>query len=95
MFCFGLIFLFLAALRPEFHGKGLASAAVAVKMHEWAVGQMGATELRAQCFVSNVASVKLWQKHGFVEDPALRGEITVSEAKGGGVEPDMTLIWRK
>ncbi|KAJ6620512.1 hypothetical protein B0H10DRAFT_1791818 [Mycena sp. CBHHK59/15] len=82
-----------AALCVEYHGRGIASAAVAVAMNEWAIPQMGATELRAQCFVSNTPSVKLWQKHGFVENPALRGEVKVSEAKGGGVEPDMVLVW--
>ncbi|KAJ6522740.1 acyl-CoA N-acyltransferase [Mycena capillaripes] len=62
-----------AALRPEYHGKGLASAAVNIMLNEWAVPQMGCTEIRAQCFMSNLGSVKLWEKHGFVEEPALRG----------------------
>ncbi|KAJ7171650.1 hypothetical protein C8R43DRAFT_20945 [Mycena crocata] len=82
-----------AALRPEYHRKGVASAAVSVIMNDWAIPQMGCTELRAQCFVSNVGSVKLWEKHGFVENPTLRGEVTVSEVKGGGVEPDCVLVW--
>ncbi|KAJ7153277.1 acyl-CoA N-acyltransferase [Mycena filopes] len=82
-----------AALRPEYHGKGLASAAVKLIMNEWAVPQMGLTEVRAQCFMSNLGSVKLWEKHGFVEEPELRGVVNVSEAKGGGVEPDCVLIW--
>jgi len=82
-----------AAIRPEYHGKGLASAAVNVVINEWAVPQMGCTEVRAQCFMSNLGSVKLWEKHGFVEDPELRGVVNVPEAKGGGVEPDCVLIW--
>ncbi|KAJ7696954.1 hypothetical protein B0H17DRAFT_928851 [Mycena rosella] len=82
-----------AAIHPDYQRTGLATAAVDVFMHQWVIPQMGATELRAQCFASNLGSVKLWQKYGFVEEPSLRGEVTVSEAKGGGVEPDMTLIW--
>lgn len=38
---------------------GLATAAVRVFMHDWAVAQMGATELRAKCFASNIGSVRL------------------------------------
>jgi len=82
-----------AALRPEYHSKGLASVAVKLILNEWAVPQMGCTEIRAQCFMSNLGSVKLWEKHGFVEEPELRGVVNVSEAKGGGVEPDCVLIW--
>jgi RimJ/RimL family protein N-acetyltransferase len=47
-------------------------------LNEWAVPQMGCTEVRAQCFMSNLGSVKLWEKHGFVEEPELRGEFSVS-----------------
>lgn len=84
-----------AAINPCYHGKGLASAAIRVIMHDWAIAQMGATEIRAQCFVSNIPSVKLWQKYGFVEMPELipRGIVHVEEAKGGGIEEDLTLIW--
>ncbi|KAJ7493702.1 hypothetical protein FB451DRAFT_1490992 [Mycena latifolia] len=75
-------------------GTGLAgTAAVGVFMHDWVVPQMGATELRAQCFASNLGSVKLWQKYGFIEEPSLRDVVTVDKAKGGGAEPGMTLIW--
>jgi hypothetical protein len=28
--------------------------------------------------MSNLGSVKLWEKHGFVEEPELRGEFSVS-----------------
>ncbi|KAJ7092368.1 hypothetical protein B0H15DRAFT_947929 [Mycena belliarum] len=77
-----------AAIHPDYQRMGLATAAVRVFMHDWAVAQMGATELRAKCFASNIGS-----KHGFIEEPLLRGEVAVIEAKGGGVEPDMTLIW--
>ncbi|KAF8177885.1 acyl-CoA N-acyltransferase [Mycena galopus ATCC 62051] len=82
-----------AALRPEYHGKGIASAAVRLLLEEWAVPQMGCTEIHAQAFVSNVASVKLWEKHGFVEEPSRRGVVQVPEAKGGGVEPDCVLVF--
>ncbi|KAJ7240145.1 hypothetical protein B0H12DRAFT_57706 [Mycena haematopus] len=82
-----------AALRPEYHRKGVASAAVRVLLEEWAVPQMGCTEIHAEAFVSNVGSVKLWEKHGFVEEPSRRGVVHVPEAKGGGVEPDCCLVW--
>jgi ribosomal protein S18 acetylase RimI-like enzyme len=131
----------LAVLRPEYHRQGIASAAIGVVLKDWAVAQMGCTEIRAQCFLSNVGSVKLWEKYGFVDDPALRRayfsllcsfrchvlqsssfhishraphprfhsrvtfffdstkltyrseEITVTEAKGGGVEQGCALVW--
>ncbi|KAF7348920.1 N-acetyltransferase domain-containing protein [Mycena venus] len=82
-----------AALRPEWHRKGLATAAVRVAMHDWAIPQMGCTELRAECLASNIGSVKIWQKYGFVEDPELRTEVKIIEAKGGGVEQGCVLIW--
>ncbi|KAF8168844.1 acyl-CoA N-acyltransferase [Mycena galopus ATCC 62051] len=82
-----------AALRPEWHRKGLATAAVRVVMHDWAIPQMGCTELRAECLASNIGSVKVWQKYGFVEDPELRTEVKIIEAKGGGVEQSCVLIW--
>jgi RimJ/RimL family protein N-acetyltransferase len=63
--------LFSAALRREWHRKGLATAAVRIVMHDWAIPQMGCTELRAECLASNIGSVKVWQKYGFVEDPEL------------------------
>lgn len=63
-------------------------------MNDWAISQISATELRAACFVSNIASVKLWQKHGFVEMPELpRGITQVAEAKGGGMEENQVLVW--
>jgi hypothetical protein len=128
-------------LRPEYHRQGIASAAIGVVLKDWAVAQMGCTEIHAQCFLSNVGSVKLWEKYGFVDDPALRRayfsllcsfrchvphlpsftsrtahlipaftlilillfhstkltyrseEITVTEAKGGGVEQGCALVW--
>jgi len=84
-----------AAIKSSYQGKGLTSAAIHVLKNDWAIAQMGATELRAQCFVSNTPSVKLWQKHGFVEMRELvpRGTVHVEEAKGSGVEEDFTLIW--
>ncbi|KAJ7153230.1 hypothetical protein C8R46DRAFT_1119802 [Mycena filopes] len=82
-----------AALRAEFHRQGIATAAVAVVMKDWAIPQMGCTELHADCFVSNVGSVKIWERYGFVENPALRGEVTLPESKGGGVEATFVLVW--
>ncbi|KAJ6554176.1 hypothetical protein B0H19DRAFT_1152752 [Mycena capillaripes] len=82
-----------AALRPEYHRQGIASAAVGVIMHQWAIPQMGCTELRAECLKSNVGSVKIWEKYGFVEDPELRTEVTITEAKGGGIEQGCALVW--
>ncbi|KAJ7452677.1 hypothetical protein B0H11DRAFT_282073 [Mycena galericulata] len=82
-----------AALRPEYHRQGVASAAVGTILEQWAVPQMGCTEIRAECFISNLGSVKLWEKHGFVEEPSKRGVVTIPEAKGGGVEPDCMLVW--
>ncbi|KAF8168836.1 hypothetical protein K438DRAFT_1774613 [Mycena galopus ATCC 62051] len=93
----------VAALRPEWHRKGLATAAFSVVMHDWAIPQMGCTELRAECLASNIGSVKVWQKYEFVEDPELRSafvfffsmnaEVKIIEAKGGGVEQSCVLIW--
>ncbi|KAJ6485337.1 hypothetical protein C8R47DRAFT_980257 [Mycena vitilis] len=63
-----------AAFRAEWHNKGLGTAVIGLVLPQWAVQQMGCTELRAQCFLSNLGSVKLWQKHGFVEHEALRSQ---------------------
>ncbi|KAJ7819439.1 hypothetical protein B0H14DRAFT_2600606 [Mycena olivaceomarginata] len=82
-----------AALHPEWHRKGLATAAVRIVMHDWAIPQMGCTELCAECLASNIGSVRVWQKYGFVEDPELRTEVKITEAKGGGVEQGCVLIW--
>ncbi|KAJ7818804.1 hypothetical protein B0H14DRAFT_2601092 [Mycena olivaceomarginata] len=73
-----------AALNVAYHRRGVASAAVRVLLEDWAVPQMGATEIHASAYVSNVASVRLWEKHGFVEEKGMRGVVSVPEAKGGG-----------
>ncbi|KAJ7153228.1 hypothetical protein C8R46DRAFT_1228169 [Mycena filopes] len=82
-----------AVLRPEFHRQGIATAAVGVVINDWAIPQMGCTELQALCFVLNVGSVKIWERYGFIEDPLLRGEVTLPESKGGGVEATCVLVW--
>ncbi|KAF7375696.1 N-acetyltransferase domain-containing protein [Mycena sanguinolenta] len=87
------VFTIGAVLNLKYHRQGVASAAVRLLLDEWAVPQMGCTEIHASAFVSNVASVKLWEKFGFVEEPSLRGVVQIPEAKGGGVEPDCTLVW--
>ncbi|KAJ7087148.1 acyl-CoA N-acyltransferase [Mycena epipterygia] len=82
-----------AAIHPDYWRTGLASAGVKLILNEWAIAHMGCTELRAECFASNLGSVKLWEKFGFVEEPALRSTVTVSEAKGGGEEPSVVFVW--
>ncbi|KAJ7915349.1 hypothetical protein B0H13DRAFT_2000517 [Mycena leptocephala] len=70
----------------EIGGAGIASAAIGVVLKDWAVAQMGCTEIPRPMLL-------LWEKYGFVDDPALRQEITVTEAKGGGVEQGCALVW--
>jgi RimJ/RimL family protein N-acetyltransferase len=83
-----------AALNVAYHRRGVASAAVRVLLEDWAIPQMGATEIHASAYVSNVASVRLWEKHGFVEEKGMRGVVSVPEAKGGGEEENCLLVWR-
>ncbi|KAJ7614435.1 hypothetical protein FB45DRAFT_873962 [Roridomyces roridus] len=45
-----------AVLNLEYHNRGIASAAVRTILHDWAVPQMGATEIHAGCFQSNISS---------------------------------------
>ncbi|KAJ6488948.1 hypothetical protein C8R45DRAFT_993248 [Mycena sanguinolenta] len=87
------VFTIGAVLNLQYHRQGVASTAVRVLLDEWAVPQMGCTEIRASAYVSNAASVKLWEKFGFVEEPSMRGVVQVPEAKGGGAEADCTLVW--
>ncbi|KAJ7649460.1 acyl-CoA N-acyltransferase [Mycena polygramma] len=82
-----------AAFRPEWHRQGLATAAIGVVLPHWAVTQMGCTELRAECLASNIGSVKVWQKYGFVEHGALRTEVKIDEVKGGGTQQGCVFVW--
>ncbi|KAF7305188.1 N-acetyltransferase domain-containing protein [Mycena kentingensis (nom. inval.)] len=81
-----------AALNVDYHRKGIASAASKV-VFDFAVEQMGATEIRAGVLQTNVGSVRLWEKLGFVEDESLRSEVEIDEAKGGGVPTGTCYIW--
>ncbi|KAJ7115696.1 hypothetical protein C8R44DRAFT_927162 [Mycena epipterygia] len=82
-----------AALHPYYWSMGLASAGVKLIFEDWAIGD-GLHRVRAECLVSNTGSVRLWQKNGFVEEPALRNTITVIDAKGGGEELRWVLMWK-
>ncbi|KAJ7113599.1 hypothetical protein C8R44DRAFT_741181 [Mycena epipterygia] len=66
----------------------------ALFLNDWAITQMGYTELRTECFTSNLGSVKLWKKFDFVEEWALRSTVTLSKAKGSGKEPGVMFCGR-
>ncbi|KAF7375687.1 N-acetyltransferase domain-containing protein [Mycena sanguinolenta] len=85
------VFTIGAVLNLKYHRQGVASAAVRVLLDEWAVPQMGCTDIHTSAFASHVASVRLWEKFAFVEQPSMRGVVQVPEAKGG-VEADCTLV---
>ncbi|KAJ7048340.1 hypothetical protein C8F01DRAFT_117870 [Mycena amicta] len=81
-----------AALNADYHRQGIASVATKV-IFDFAVEQMGATEIRAGVLQSNTGSVRLWEKLGFVEDESMRAQVKLDEAKGGGVGIGCCYIW--
>ncbi|KAF7317253.1 N-acetyltransferase domain-containing protein [Mycena chlorophos] len=81
-----------AALNFDYHGKGIASVATKV-VFDFAVEQMGATEIHAELLLKNPASARVWQKLGLIEDESLRTQITMPEVKGGQVETSCVYIW--
>ncbi|KAJ7113603.1 hypothetical protein C8R44DRAFT_855971 [Mycena epipterygia] len=83
-----------AAIHPDYWSTGLAWAGVNIILHDWAIAPTGCTELCAECFASNLGSVKLWESlASSIEEPALRGTVAVSEAIGGGQEPGVVFVW--
>jgi hypothetical protein len=61
---------------------------VTVFFEDRVVAQMGATELRAQCFASNLGASSRGRSTA-----SLRGVVNVSDAKGSGIEPDVVSVW--
>ncbi|KIK52838.1 hypothetical protein GYMLUDRAFT_49671 [Collybiopsis luxurians FD-317 M1] len=55
-----------AALKSSYHNQGIGSAALLLLFTQWGIPQIGATEVRAETFASNVGSNRIWEKLGFV-----------------------------
>lgn len=83
-----------ACLAEEYHGRGLAKAAVDTLLHSFGAPYAGATEVHAWCFARNAPSVRLWLGAGFVKDEDRSGKtVTIDEAKGGGEVEEACYIW--
>ncbi|KAH8100035.1 hypothetical protein BXZ70DRAFT_200555 [Cristinia sonorae] len=59
-------------LSTPYHGRGIISAAIATLFREWYIPRMNVHHVRVEAFAGNGASVRVFQKNGFVVDPEVR-----------------------
>jgi len=92
------VFSIGAALKPQYHSRGIGSIAMDVLFNQWGIPIIGCTEVRAGTYTSNVRSLRVWEKLGFVRAPGIpETTVIVQKEKIGGeegrVEKQCTLIW--
>ncbi|KAF5386450.1 hypothetical protein D9757_005861 [Collybiopsis confluens] len=73
-----------AGLKSSFHNRGIGCAALSTLFREWGIAQIGATEVRAETFVSNMGSNRIWEKLGFVKVESSEQPVIVPKIKTGG-----------
>ncbi|TCD65676.1 hypothetical protein EIP91_002303 [Steccherinum ochraceum] len=61
------------ALAKSHHGQGIMTAAIGTVIRDWMIPRMNARHIRAETFVGNIGSVRVFEKNGFVaESPAVK-----------------------
>lgn len=64
------------------HGRGIMSKAIGTLIREWMVPRMNAKHMRTEAFVGNAASVRVFEKNGFV----LEGTTKIERVTSAGVK---------
>ena len=63
---------------PAWHGQGIMTAVIRAVVHDWAVPRMNARRICVSIVTGNIASVRVFEKNGFVlERAAMKESVTL------------------
>ena len=65
-------------LASSHHGRGIMSAAFRTVMTEWAIPRMNVRDMRVEVYVDNIASTRVFEKFGFVEERVADDVVTTN-----------------
>lgn len=60
------------------HGRGIMTAAVKTLMQGWMIPRMGARKIRAETFIGNIGSTRVFEKNGYVLESIISGEVVTN-----------------
>ncbi|TDL21004.1 hypothetical protein BD410DRAFT_899264 [Rickenella mellea] len=80
-------------LASSHHGRGIMTAAIGVILHQWAIPRMRVRKMSVIAFKSNFASVRVFEKNGFVLKGVVEDCLDIQESKGGGKTGLYLLEW--
>ncbi|CCL98111.1 uncharacterized protein FIBRA_00105 [Fibroporia radiculosa] len=72
------------------HCRGIMSAALGILLSAWAIPRMGARKIRVEIFKGNDASVRVFEKNGFVIEKTVEKEVTTNF---GDVKSGSHILW--
>ena len=73
-----MIWLMVDWLASSHHGRGIMSAAFRVVMTEWAIPKMNVRDMRVEVYADNIASARVFEKFGFVEERTVDEVVTTN-----------------
>ncbi|KAF5312793.1 hypothetical protein D9619_002819 [Psilocybe cf. subviscida] len=62
---------------PQYSGQGIMTDAVNTVLHEWCIPRMNVQRMWVSTFIGNVASVRVFEKNGFVLIKASEGHVEI------------------
>ncbi|KAF9817994.1 hypothetical protein IEO21_03069 [Rhodonia placenta] len=77
-------------LASSHHGRGIMTMALRTLLSAWAILRMGVRRIRAEVFMGNIGSVRVFEKNGFVLDRTLEIE---SPNCLGEMMPGCYILW--
>ncbi|TDL20984.1 hypothetical protein BD410DRAFT_790348 [Rickenella mellea] len=80
-------------LASSHHGRGIMSAAIGVVLRQWAIPRMRVRHMSVTAFQSNPASVRVFEKNGFILKGIVEDCVDMQESKGGGKTGLHVLEW--
>ncbi|KAH9835900.1 acyl-CoA N-acyltransferase [Rhodofomes roseus] len=79
-------------LASSHHGRGIMSAAFRTLMTDWAIPRMNVRVMRVETYAENVASARVFEKFGFVQE-CIADDVIVTNT--GVVRRGIRLLWWK
>jgi len=89
-----IVWFSLDYLAPSHHSKGIMTAVIRCLLERWGIPWMNTRVLTAIAFEGNRASVRVFEKNGFVLEKFQSNLLELDEKKGGGRVGLYTLIRR-
>ncbi|TDL20914.1 hypothetical protein BD410DRAFT_319915 [Rickenella mellea] len=80
-------------IAPSHQGRGIMTAAIQTIIEKWAIPRMNAHKFREVIQKDNQASVRVFQKNGFIVKEVVDDCIDIHESKGGGKVSVQVLEW--